>query len=259
MRPTLRVVSREANRPAGTARYFAQVCLVLIAAAVTLPSPAVAQNLLRNPGFEAVPGTTQGQGLLPSEWDFSAVSPDTFSNDGSYGLPPSGFGNFTGVVAFEGIRWMAGWSSAGEQFGQTLSAPLVGGEAYTISARLHQAVRTDLADPGGYRILLADAGAASPMEVATLGLTVPGPGWQFFETTFIAPADAASRPLLIFDPVADSMASSAYPGIDDLSLVGAAPAVPALGLGLRGLMLLGLMGAAIGRLRSADGRSLPRF
>src|SRR5262249_58164491 len=91
--------------------------------------PVRADNLLRNPSFELVPCETaciQDQGAMPSEWIVLGGSPDTFSNDGSYGLPPEGFGNFTGATAQDGIRWLVGASFVPpESFGQELIAPLL--------------------------------------------------------------------------------------------------------------------------------------
>src|SRR5262245_61948748 len=103
-------------------------------ASVSFTASALAQNLLTNPDFEQVPGNQQGQGILPSDWLEVQPSVDTYSNDGSYGLPPNGFGNFTGVTAFSGIRWVGAWSSIPEIFGQTMPAPLVPGRSYVLRA-----------------------------------------------------------------------------------------------------------------------------
>ena len=46
-------------------------------------------NLIRNASFEDIPGAAFGQGIMPSEWVIANSSPDTYSNDGSYGLAPS--------------------------------------------------------------------------------------------------------------------------------------------------------------------------
>ena len=46
-------------------------------------------NLIRNPGFEDVPdGYWYGEAYMPSEWITVNVTPDTYSEDGSYGLVP---------------------------------------------------------------------------------------------------------------------------------------------------------------------------
>lgn len=144
------------------------LCWALLAAMVLWSRPAQASvNLIRNPSFEQVPCVTpcnQNQGFLPSEWLALNVSPNTYSNDGSYGRPPNalGFGNFTGATAQDGIRWVAGWSAAFEIFGQDLTAPLQAGHEYTLTAHLRLAVRADLAHPGTYQIeLWASTSAAS--------------------------------------------------------------------------------------------------
>jgi hypothetical protein len=102
----------------------------VLAALVALPSYA---NLIRNPSFEMIPGPVVGQGILPSEWiQLGSVPPvaDTYSSDGSYGLLPADLGNFPGVTAFDGIRWVAGGSGGipaapvPEEFGQVLTTPL---------------------------------------------------------------------------------------------------------------------------------------
>src|SRR5690349_518562 len=98
--------------------------LTLLVGFTLLTRPASAQNLLRNPGFETVPGNQPGEGILPSDWQLINSTPDTYSNDGSFGLIPGNLGNFTGVTAHAGIRWVAGWSAANEIFGQTLTNPL---------------------------------------------------------------------------------------------------------------------------------------
>ena len=47
-------------------------------------------NLLRNGSFEDVPNGDVGQAIMPSDWVAAYQTPDTYSNDGSYGLAPSG-------------------------------------------------------------------------------------------------------------------------------------------------------------------------
>lgn len=69
-------------------------------------------NVIRNPSFEIIPGSVLNQGIMPSEWTTAHVTTgpgaDTYSTDGSDGASPSDLGNFTGVTAFDGIRWVAG-------------------------------------------------------------------------------------------------------------------------------------------------------
>ena len=215
---------------------------------------AVPVNLLRNPSFENVPCATpcnQDQAFMPSEWLTSQVTPDTYSNDGSYGILPGDFGNFTGVTAQDGIRWVAGWSSAGhERFGQTLTAPLTAGEDYDFSGYLHQAIRDDLNFPGGYELYLTSSSAGASLDTGVfLGLLGPTTsfesGWDLFSLSFTAPGNAGSLPFLMFNPVVTG-AGAAYPGLDNVSLSLTAPPGPGplpepptvllLGLGWIGLV-----------------------
>lgn len=177
-----------------------------------------AQNLLRNPDFETVPNGAVGQGILPSDWIDVIPSPDTYSNDGSYGLPPATLNNFSGVVAHSGIRWVAGWSGVPEIFGQILTSALVGGRTYEISCFLHQSSRGDLNNPGTYEVTLRQAGL--PMRVlGRFPNTVSvGQGWVFRRFEFTAPADAGLYQTIAFDPKATPPANS-YPGMDLVSLV----------------------------------------
>ncbi len=118
----------------------------LLIAVLVLGLVQLAQaNLITNASFEVVPNNNTGQGILPSNWvNIPPPTPtaDTYSNDGSYGVAPSAYGNFTGVTAKDGIRWVAGWSSAGqESFGQFLGSSLTANTDYAMSGWLHQAVR----------------------------------------------------------------------------------------------------------------------
>lgn len=182
------------------------------------------QNLFRNPGFEDIPGPAVGQGLLPSEWFQVSLSADTYSNDGSYGLFPWEFGNFTGVTAHGGIRFVAGANidqlAGGELFGQTLSASLSPGGLYKVDAWLHQALRFDLNGPGGYDLWL-DKGDffADRLLVGRIGETAAfEDGWRPFSAEFTAPANASEYTRFVFGPRAIG-SGGAYPGIDDISLV----------------------------------------
>jgi len=182
-------------------------------------------NLLRNPNFEAVPGPYTGQGLLPSEWVEVMYSPDTYSNDGSYGLAPEGWGNFPGVIAYDGIRWVAGWSDVPEAFGQQLTEPLVPDHDYHLTGWLHQALRANLAHAGAYEILLATAPSLASGAVVGRFADTTGPLWEQRSIAFTAPADANLRPWIIFRPVAadPSYQGYAYPGLDSLNLTVARP------------------------------------
>ncbi len=113
-------------------------------------------NLLPNPSVETIPGPQQGEGLTPSKWVIIGVTPDTYSNDGPCGLPPNALGNFTGVVARDGIRWVAAsGTTTAEMFGQLLASPLLLNRTDRITSWLHQAMPSDLAHPGTYELPLA--------------------------------------------------------------------------------------------------------
>ena len=144
-------------------------------------------NLIRNPSFETIPGSVLGQGIMPSEWTTAHVTAgpgaDTYSNDGSYGVSPSELGNFTGVTALDGIRWVAGWSAADEHFGQTLSAPFIGGQSYMFSGYLIQAKRSNLDHPGGYALYLtpdATGNIGAGALLGNIGPTTNSNDWEFF-------------------------------------------------------------------------------
>ena len=213
-------------------------------------SPALAQaNLILNPSFETVPEeAVRDQGVLPTGWvNIAPPTPgaDTYSNDGSFGLLPGG--NFTGVAAHDGIRWVAGWSALGqESFGQWLATPLAAGTVYELSAWLHQAVRPDLNNPGGYEVFLTDTPGVQSNLIGFLGSTTSvGAGWQRFSFTFSATELLSSLSFIEFGPIVTS-GDAAYPGLDLVSLtaVGRTPvSVPAPASGvflLSGLALLGI-------------------
>lgn len=185
---------------------------------------ACAQNLLRNADFETVPNGNTGQGILPSEWIVVIASPDTYSNDGSYGLPPNGFGNFTGVTAHSGLRWVAGWSGVPEIFGQVLTAPLVAGRSYSISCFMHQALRIDLNNPGTYEVSLRQTGLPNRVLGRFANTASVAEGWVSRRFDFVAPADAGLYQTIAFDPKANP-SSSSYPGFDTVVLREAGSAV----------------------------------
>lgn len=217
----------------------------ILFSAWVLPATASA-NLLVNPGFENVPNNNTGQGLMPSNWLKVSSSPDTYSNDGSYGLLPLEFGNFPGVTAHGGLRWVAGAGGTqqpnGEIIGQVLSAPLQAGVTYRFEAWLHQALRSDLNNPGGYDIWL-DRGvwnAANRVLVGHIGdTTSPAAGWNLFGTNFTAPFDAATYTRFVFAPLRTGGTSgSAYPGLDDVTLTVVPEPASLTALGIGALALL---------------------
>jgi hypothetical protein len=188
-------------------------------------------NLIVNGSFEAIPNNNTGQGRLPSDWVRVTSTADTYSNDGSYGLSPNGFGNFPGVTAVDGKRWVAGGafgraassaSVGGESFGTILATTLTPGEAYLLDAQLYQALRSDLDNPGGYHLFLATdntaSGRAGAFRLGALSSTTGVDAWEARSLRFIAPRDANLRPFLIFAPYQASD-GNAYPGIDAVSLL----------------------------------------
>jgi hypothetical protein len=216
----------------------------VLAACLVCFSPAAEAGLISNPSFEAVPGTGAGftgPGLLPSDWEHvvAELDADTYSNDGSYGLSPGAFGNFPGVTAFDGIRWVAGGAfgrqsfettigSQAEAFGTTLVTTLTPGESYKLDAHLYQAKRADLDTPGGYHLFLATgkSGAAGAIFLGDLGATTGVDAWEPRSLTFLAPGDSASRPFLIFAPYEVGLGGfTSYPGIDAISFESTSSAV----------------------------------
>jgi hypothetical protein len=224
---------------------------ILAAAILVNVATCANANLIRNPSFETIPGTVLGQGILPSEWTVVQSSADTYSNDDSYGLSPSANGNFTGVTAFDGIRWVAGWSAADERFGQMLSVPLTGGQAYSFSSYLIQAKRSDLDHPGGYELYLTpdatgNIGAGALLD--SIGPTTDSDDWEFSSFTFTAPDDADTLPFLLFRPFVD-ISGSAYPGLDKVDLT--AVPIPAT-FWLFGSGILGLLGLRRNKMKTTQ-------
>lgn len=222
-------------------------CLRGALAALLFVASGAQANLIRNPSFEIVPDTQTDQGILPSDWLQLAPFPgaDTYSNDGSYGVPPSVLGNFTGVTAFDGIRFVAGWSIVPESFGQLLSTALAPGAEYTISAFLRQAERADLDNPGTYQIgLAADLSLSGFTLLGQFALTTGVDAWEATSFSFLAPTNADVLPLLVLRPIG-TVQGTAYPGLDLISLtavpVTAVPEPGSLSLLALGLCLVGLM------------------
>lgn len=214
--------------------------MALVGVPFVAPATGATTNLLLNPGFENVPNNGTGQGLLPSHWVGVNLSADTYSNDGSYGLLPWEFGNFPGVTAHAGQRWVAGanvdQSAGGESFGQVLSAPLQAGATYRVEGWLHQALRSDLNNPGGYDLWLDQGEFSTRLFLGHIGdTTSPSAGWSRRGADFVAPSDAAAYTRLVFAPIA-SGAWGTYPGLDDVSLVVVPTPGAAAVFGLGGLL-----------------------
>lgn len=184
-----------------------------------LYTPNASADLITNGSFEAPPGFAVGQqGVMPPGWEVTNPSPDLYSSDGSFGLLPAVLGNFTGVTAQDGLGWVAGWSSFQESFAQNLSTPLNPGTEYELSGYLRQALRSDLKNPGAYKILLNSSNSfGGALEVASWAPTTGAGFWEFRTATFTAPSNANVLPWLIFQPYA-AEAGQAYPGLDNLVL-----------------------------------------
>ena len=178
-------------------------------------------NLLHNSDFEAVDDAgTAGvgvEGVLPPPWEALQVTPDTYTTDGGFGIDPSTFGNFDGVSAHSGVRWVAAWSLADERGGQPLAAPLIAGHRYLARSWLHQAVRSDLNFPGTYVLMLAEPAQLNAIDVGNwCPTTSVDAGWVERSFTFVAP-DAGSLTWLNFRPEGAS-GTYPYPGVDDFTL-----------------------------------------
>lgn len=208
-------------------------------------------DLLRNSSFENVPGPAIGQGILPSDFATAAgpflVGADTYSNDGSFGLSPSEFGNFPGIVALDGIRFVAGAEFAGvkEAFGQQLTTPLTSQGVYRFSAGLLQSPRFPTA--GGFSLILSpsislfDPGAEV---VGQLSATSAIGIWQDRSVDFVAPSGSGNLSYLILAPFTVGP-DATYIAIDRMNLV----AVPEVGsVTMTGFIAL-LVGSGIVRHR----------
>lgn len=189
--------------------------------AVARSCAAAGPNLLENSDFETVPssGGEGMEGLLPPPWQPTSASPDTYTTVGGFGLDPNApatLGNFLGVSAHSGARWVAAWNDAFERGAQRLQAPLVPGRRYLAQAWLHQAVRSDLDNPGTYALrLLADFSGDFEVVGDFCPTASPGEGWVLRSFEFVAPPDAGVLPWLEFEPRGNAWV---YPGLDDLTL-----------------------------------------
>jgi hypothetical protein len=183
-------------------------------------SPSAWADLLANGSFEAPAGFAQGaQAAAPPGWKATYSSPDLYSSDGSFGLPPGTYGNFTGVTAQQGLGWVAGWSVVIGSFGQQLPTTLTPNAEYALSGFLIQAKRGDLDHPGAYDLLLNSTNSlAGAVVVATLDPTTDSDNWEFVAETFTAPANAGELPWIIFRSYGPE-GGGAYPGLDNISLV----------------------------------------
>lgn len=182
-------------------------------------------DLLLNGSFEAPSGYAQGaQGVMPPNWQATdSTSPDLYSSDGSFGLSPSAFGNFVGVVAQDGLGWVAGAGASSwgyESFGQLLANPLLPNSQYSLTAYLHQSTRSDLNNPGAYEIMINQANTlVGAVPLVSLDPTTGSGNWEFRTSSFMTPANSISLPWLIFRPYASGPTGTfSYPGLDNVVL-----------------------------------------
>lgn len=208
------------------------ILLNVVTILLGLINGAAHATLITNPSFETVPNASTGQGRLPTGWEVAGgpvPGADTYSNDGSYGLPPAGFNSFPGITAFDGLRWVAGGAFGqtlnsttvgGESIGTTLTSALSAGATYELEAYLYQSPRFD--NPSGYHVFLASENTVQGRTAATLlGALAPTSGadaWEHRTLNFVAPNDSALRTFLILSPFNGVSSAQAYPGIDQVSL-----------------------------------------
>jgi hypothetical protein len=193
---------------------------------------------------------------LPSDFATSAgpflVGADTYSNDGSFGLSPSEFGNFPGIVALDGIRFVAAAEFVGvkEAFGQQLTTPLSSQGVYRFSAGLLQSPRFPTA--GGFSLILSPSISLFDPEaevVGQLSATTAIGIWQDRSVDFVAPSGSSNLSYLILAPLAAGP-DTVYIAIDRMSLV----AVPEASSFIYSGMIVLLIGLRILRHRHVMAR-----
>jgi hypothetical protein len=106
-----------------------------------------------------------------------------------------------------------------------LTAPLIPGQEYTLSAYLREAVRIDLAHPGTYQIELWNAtdNSADKIVIGSFQPLIANQNaWELRTLIFTAPLGADTHPVLAFRPLG-SAEGDAYPGIDNVVLAAFSP------------------------------------
>jgi hypothetical protein len=211
------------------ARVFA-----LIAGLVAIES-AGAGPFLENGSFEQVSGSPVGQGILPIGWhnDFTPTGADTYSVDGSYGLLPNAFDNFTNALAQDGIRWVAGAHFSNgrkESFSHILSMPLTAGERYEISAFLRGGIGRNA--HGTFEVFLSESQRFSDEASYPIGefspFTSNSTEWVERRFEFVAPDFVDSLLYLQFVPRSQRLGVTSYTAIDNIDLQVAVPETSSL-------------------------------
>ena len=228
--------------------------LVICGVALTWLSAGncLAQNLLINGDFEMVPNPPQCApneplSCMPSSWYAVSITPDTYSVDGSYGIEPGFGGNFPGVHAQSGMRFVAAWAfrlgcggplpqvgcgaqPAGlyaETFAQTLTTPLHPGCSYELSASLLLGPRSCQSRPGTYDVYLTGLPATAGTDCTLLGSLTPVSSinlWQGSSFQFVAPPGSDAPRAILFVPRHTGEVAESYVAIDSVVLRSACPA-----------------------------------
>ena len=202
----------------------------LAAITACFTSSVEGQSLIPNGDFES--GTALcTQGSLPFPWfqaGLTSPGADAYSTDCNLlgGLAPDFLGNFPGLAAFDGLRFVAGWSEAGgEAFGVPLTTPVVAGNAYGLRAAF--SASASHSGTSGYEVWLSadmqlDAG---DFQVGLIG-NGAGPGaWTVDGLVFVVPAGASAFDYMILSPAGPG--SDTYMATDAWVMTDGGPATPA--------------------------------
>ncbi|MGD9690366.1 MAG: hypothetical protein AB7K52_13895 [Phycisphaerales bacterium] len=213
---------------------------------VFMAGAARAQNILRNPGFELPSFPLYGSGLLPDQWgniNPPPFVPDTYSEDGFYGLFPFDGGNFTGIEAHGGSRFIAG-RARGEGFSQLVDgfeqgihtdseSGLRGGVRYRLSGWMLLSTGFGWTGPGTYDVHVVDINEQSTLVGSLATISQPGV-WEFRSIEFVTPSPSTR---MVFYPRRQT-AGGSFLALDDLTLEclgvnGPVEASPTDGTGVR--------------------------
>lgn len=182
---------------------------VLLPAAV----PAAAQNLISDGSLELGVINSCSQGQVPDTWFNTNGTADTFTYDCAVlqGLAIDAFAHFVNLpAADDGIRFIAGWSSADETFGTSLTQPLVPGDWYDVRARF--TMSETLSADGSYAIWLSMGPTMTgAVQVANIGTADAVGAWNSDAAHFQAPGAFTH---MILQPVGNNY----YVGSDSWSI-----------------------------------------